>query len=317
MKSLSLVIPTYNRPKQLACTLESLKIAIIPNNLSIVVYIVDNNSTQENSSEYKDLANKYNFFFKVHYAFEAKQGRSFALNTGVSLSKEDFIGFIDDDEKIDKSWFEIVEKHICTGNIDYLGGPCKPDWQCQPPVWLPAHIGQYQGILGWIEQSETIISFDNFDGELCGGNCIIRRDSINEVGGFDTRLGRSSKNLMGGEDGELHRRLKDFKKYGIYDPNLIIYHHISQERMTFRYHLRWAFWSGASNGIRIKNNKDTKEDVPHLFGIPRYWFSKAMVGIVQFSQQLISFDVRKHPKGICGAMDFAYFLGFFYGRHFF
>jgi len=184
-----------------------------------------------------------------------------------------------------------------------------------PPQWLPANIGMYRGLLGWIEQSDKIALFNEFDGELCGGNCVIRSRTFKELGGFNTLLGRSSTNLMGGEDGEFHRRLKAGGKKGIYDPEMIIYHYIPSERMTVGYHVRWAFWSGASNGLRIKKSIDAREQTAYLIGIPRYWLAKGAKGVLSFMAQTISFNLTKNPKGIIGALDAAYLCGLIFGRH--
>lgn len=316
MKSLAVVIPTFNRSNKIKKTLESIASSNKPKDISISVYLVDNNSTPEHSKTYNLIVDDYKKLFSIEYLFEIKQGRSPALNRGVAESNEDVVAFIDDDESIDTEWFQVILKHFINKEIDYLGGACKPDWETNPPAWLPAHIGKYKGILGWIEQADQCIPFNNFDGELCGGNCAIRRSIFAQVGCFNVNLGRSAKNLMGGEDGEFHRRLKSHKKYGIYDPDLIIYHQIPKTRMTFTYHLRWAFWSGVSNGIRLRIAPLTAERVPHLIGVPRYWGKKAVVGIRDFVTSVISLDTLKSPKGICGAMDVSYLAGLLYGRYF-
>src|SRR5690606_6602458 len=129
-------------------------------------------------------------------------------------------------------------------NYDYFGGPCLPDWEASPPLWLPAHQHVYRGLLGWIELSAEPIDYDAFEGELCGGNMIVRRDKFLGLGGFAGSLGRGAANLMGGEDGELHRRLKRSGARGLYVPCLSILHKVPSSRMTIGYHRRWAYWSG-------------------------------------------------------------------------
>lgn len=315
MHSLALVIPTFNRADQLSKTLESIKIAEKPTQLPISVYLVDNNSTKENTEKYKALVQLYSSYFSIHYLSEPKQGRSNALNRGIAEAEAEFVGFIDDDESIDISWFTVIHNHLQNEHIDYLGGPYKPDWEATPPAWLPANVGAYRGILGWIELAEKCISYDDFDGELCGGNCVIKRSIFTAISGFNNSLGRSAKNLMGGEDGEFHRRLKAHKYFGLYDPNLVIYHQIPKSRMTFRYHFRWAFWSGVSNGIRLKTNPLTAEPVPKLWGVPRYWYQKALQGVSRFLFNTLSLTLFKNPNGICGALDALYLLGLFYGKN--
>lgn len=175
----------------------------------------------------------------------------------------------------------------------------------------------YKGTLGWIELSDHNIPFDSPGIQLCGGNFAIKKSVFNDIGLFKTNLGRSAGNLMGGEDGDFHRRLKENHKKGLYSPSLIIYHQIPISRMTFKYHIRWAFWSGVSNGVRIKSQPDTKEDVAHLFDIPKYWYNKSIKGILQFIIETSLINIKSSPRGICGIMDFCYFFGLLYGRYFY
>lgn len=200
-----------------------------------------------------------------------------------------------------------------TGQLDYIGGPCKPDWESPAPAWLPVHVGKYKGVLGWIEQSDYAQPFDDFGGGLCGGNCILRRTALLNAGGFSTSIGRSAGNLMGGEDDELQRKLRLLKYKGMYEPKLIIYHFVPTARMTRRYHLSWAFWSGASNGVRLKWLPP--EPVPMLFGLLRYRFGQAAIGFSLHMRFLLS--RAKHAKAISfsGLLDAVYLAGTIYGHY--
>jgi glucosyl-dolichyl phosphate glucuronosyltransferase len=311
---LDVVIPTFNRPELLLLTLTSFRKAICPEGLRLKIIVVDNNSSIENS-ELNKAACAHFPELDVAYVLEQRQGRSFALNRGIAESTSAFLGFIDDDEEVDSRWLQVVFHHISKNDFDFIGGPYKPNWQSPPPDWLPVHIGSYKGVLGWIEQSETMRPFEDFGGTLVGGNAIIRRSTIEKTGGFSTELGRSGKNLMGGEDEEFHRRLDSIGAKGIYDPELIIFHLIPTTRMSKKYHLRWAFWSGVSNGRR--SNWEDREAVPYLFGIPRYRYSKAASGLSVYIRSLIHPRKYESPKAFTGLMDSLYFSGMVYGKLFY
>ncbi len=310
--TLDIVIPTYNRPDLLALTLKSIHGAIKPPGLSFKVIVVDNNSAaskaQINYDLTKELAD-----IEVIYLLETRQGRSWAINRGIEHSAADYVAFIDDDEQIQEDWLKVAIDSIFSNEIDYIVGPCKPNWEQNPPEWLPIHTGNYKGVLGWIEQSSTRQNFNDFEGTLVGGNSIVRRSMLNALGGYSTQLGRSKNNLMGGEDEELHRRLKNAKAIGVYEPALVIYHLIPMSRMTKSYHLRWAFWSGCSNGSRL--NWEGDERVPKLLGLPRYRLRKAIEGLVFF---LLWLPIpQKRSLGFAGIMDFSYYLGMLYGKFYF
>ena len=308
-KTLSIIIPTYNRSVQIQRTVKSLAQAELPRNLRVEVIVVDNNSRADHGRRYLELVETQRAEFHLRYEFEKKQGRSHACNRGLNAATSEWVGFIDDDEAVDSSWLMRAYFWIANSKADYIGGPCIPEWEAVPPKWLPAHSGQYRGILGWIELSPHVISYDDFGGELCGGNFIAKSDLLTKAGGFNTNLGRSAGNLLGGEDGDLHRRIKDAGAKGFYDPEFSILHSIPVNRMTFSYHVRWAYWSGVANGIRLENGDGRRESVPHLFGVPRYWFAKAFRGVIVFLIETLSFRIKTKPRGVVGLMDCFYLYG--------
>src|SRR5690349_11742511 len=96
---LEVVVPTYNRADLLPVCLKSLQAARIPEGLSVGITVVDNNSkdnTREVIESWQEQLGE-----RLHYIFERTQGRSSALNAGITASKSDLVGFIDDDEEID------------------------------------------------------------------------------------------------------------------------------------------------------------------------------------------------------------------------
>lgn len=311
MIKFSLIIPTYNRPDLLAVALDHIAKARVPDDMELTVVVSDNNSTEANQEANKAALLKYPGL-RHKYFLATQQGRSAALNFAVERTSDDYLGFVDDDEKIDPSWFEVVAGYIRQGDVDFLGGPYKPDWESAPPDWLPVQIGAYRAVLGWIEQTDRAQPFEEFGGSICGGNCIVKRSALLEAGGFVTRIGRSKGNLMGGEDDELHRNLMLRGFHGMYDPALIIYHFIPNSRMTRSYHLRWSFWSGASNGVRLQWLPP--EPVPMLFGLPRYRYTKAAGGLLRFVRFLFSCAPHSKAHSFAGLMDVTYLLGTFYGK---
>lgn len=314
MHLLTIIIPTFNRADQVTKTIRSINDSLTSDECAPLVILVDNNSKPEESAKYKALADNESNRVKVQYVCEKKQGRSHACNLGLHLSTSDWVGYIDDDETLGEKWLEAALDWIRRNEYDYVGGPYLPNWEHIPPAWLPAHTGAYKGVLGWIEISDQIINYTQTDAELCGGNFIAKRALLNLAGGFNTKLGRTPGTLIGGEDGELHRRLKRAGGQGIYDPKMAIHHLIPGIRMTFNYHFRWAYWSGVTNRIRIENHPETGEQVPHILGVPRYWYAKALIGISNVLTSAIQFKLLKNSNAAVGAMDFMYWYGLMRGR---
>lgn len=315
MHLLTIIIPTFNRADQVTQTIRSINDSLIPDGIAPLVILVDNNSNPEESAKYKALANDESNEVKIQYVFEPKQGRSQACNRGLHLSTTDWVAYIDDDETLGEKWIAVALEWIRRDEYDYVGGPYLPNWEHTPPKWLPAHTGAYKGVLGWIEIGDQIINYERTNAELCGGNFIAKRALLNLAGGFNTKLGRTPGTLIGGEDGELHRRIKRVGGRGIYDPKMPIHHLIPGIRMTFSYHLRWAYWSGVTNRIRIENHPETGEEVPHVMGVPRYWYAKALIGAKRLLSSLIQLKLLKDSDAAVGMMDFMYWLGLMRGKH--
>lgn len=110
MKS-ELVISTHNRPALLRLTLGSIAAAKSPTNMNLRVIIADNNSTEENQSKNRQLASLYKIF-EIDYVFEIRQGKSRALHTTISRCEAEYVGFIDDDKKLESDWLEVCARHI-------------------------------------------------------------------------------------------------------------------------------------------------------------------------------------------------------------
>src|SRR5262245_38837996 len=101
---LEVVVPTYNRADLLPVCLKSLQAATVPDGLTVDVTIVDNNSKDNTRAVVESW--KANFGGRLSYIFEPVQGRSAALNAGITGSDSDLVGFIDDDEEIDPTWYQ-------------------------------------------------------------------------------------------------------------------------------------------------------------------------------------------------------------------
>lgn len=310
--SIDIVIITYNRVNGLRALLQSIAVASEPEDALIRVIVVDNNSTDANRIVYKSIVSAFNKY-PITFLTEHNQGSSWARNHGISHSNSDYVAFLDDDEQIGESWLTVASDNLRDNTLDFLGGPYKPHWEINPPAWLPAHIGKYGATIGWLEPSNVREPFSNFGGSFFGGNCIVRRTLLRTLNGFSTHLGRSSGNLMCGEDDDLYRRIVANGGIGYFDPDLYVIHYIPKTRLTRSYHLRWAFWSGASNGFRLKVEQ---ENVSYVLGIPRYRIALALGGLVSYISSTFKNGEAFKPAGMTGLMDFSYTIGMLYGRYF-
>ena len=303
---LDVVIPTYNRSPLLREALRSLLDARVPPGLDVHITIVDNNSTDDTREV--ALAEQARTNGRVSYVFEKRQGRSAALNAGVAATSGSHVGFIDDDEQVDPTWYEQIFAAFKEQEVDFIGGPYIPRFESTVPKWLPR---EYNSVIGVVDGGAERVPFDhNYPGILMGGNAVLTRQILEKVGPYSTSLGRSGNRLLSCEDQDMYHRLLAAGARGMYVPELIIYHFVPTERLTKRYHRAWCFWQSVSSAVldRIR-----PQPTPYVLGVPRYFYGRALRGMLQLANIL-----NKEPASrFSNELSLWELAGFFYGKHFY
>ena len=131
---LSVIICTWNRAELLREALNSLGKTELPQGIDWEVLIVDNNSTDETSEVCKEFVGQNPSRYR--YIIEKRQGKSFALNTGIENAKGKILSFTDDDVTVDSVWLaetiRMFESTPCAG----VSGKIVPVWNSPKPAWL-------------------------------------------------------------------------------------------------------------------------------------------------------------------------------------
>ncbi|MEZ4822199.1 MAG: glycosyltransferase family A protein [Ignavibacteria bacterium] len=129
LRTISIIIPTFNRAKILDITLESCINQTYPKDLFEII-VVDNNS----SDNTKQIVEKE---FKIRGScniYLKKQGAHIARNTAAKLSESEVLYFTDDDMIADKdSLMNIVKPFDLDYNVAIVGGKVLPKWEFDPP----------------------------------------------------------------------------------------------------------------------------------------------------------------------------------------
>jgi len=303
---LDVVIPTYNRSTLLKKAISSLLTARMPAELSMKIIVVDNNSTDDTKAVISDAVQRSNG--RVSYVFEKRQGRSPALNAGIAAATGDLIGFIDDDEEIDESWYETILSAFKNNRLDFIGGPYVPRFESELPEWLPK---DHAAVVGIVDGGDKVVAFDEtYPGILMGGNAVFTREVLQRVGPYSTSLGRSGTRLLSCEDEDMYQRLRAAGARGLYLPQLIVYHFIPRERLTKRYHRSWCFWQSVSSAVldRIR-----PQPTAYVFGVPRYFYGRALRGMLR----LVNVWNREPASRFSNELSLWDLAGFFYGKHFY
>lgn len=303
---LDVVVPTYNRSALLTKAIDSLLSARIPKDSDVRIIVVDNNSTDNTKTVIDEVVKRTNG--SVSYVFEKQQGRSPALNAGIAAANGDLIGFIDDDEEIDESWYETAVSAFKKNQVDFVGGPYVPRFESEVPSWLPK---DHTAVVGIVDGGDKEVAFDeSYQGILMGGNAVFTREILQRVGPYSTSLGRRGTRLLSCEDEDMYQRLMAAGARGLYLPQLIVYHFIPRERLTKRYHRSWCFWQSVSSAVldRIR-----PQATPYVLGVPRYFYGRALRGVLRLA------NVRNTDPALRFSNELSLWelAGFFYGKHFF
>lgn len=306
---LDVIIPTFNRHAMLKRTLNSLLEAHLPSGLEARVTVVDNNSKDQTRKVVEEHSKKFDG--RLHYLFEAEQGRSSALNRGIRSTTGELVGMIDDDEEVDSQWYASIHQAFSSPDVDFIGGPYKPRWGAKPPAWLPMN---YLGVIGWIDGGENVVAYDDkYPGILMGGNAVLTRAILDKVGLYKTSISRTGKRLLAGEDEDMYQRLLAANARGFYLPTLIIYHYIPPERLTRQYFRRWCFWRGVSRAVI---DRERPSQAAYWAGVPRWLYGQAARGALRIARAAI--DSRTNPaQTFSDELAFWDLAGFFYGKHFY
>lgn len=118
MRFYSLIIPVFNRPKEVEELLESLTHQTYSN---FEVLIVEDGST----NPCKHIVNNYQSKLDIKYFFKENAGQGFARNYGFERAKGDYFIVFDSDCLIPVQYLELVNASIDINNWDAYGGPDK------------------------------------------------------------------------------------------------------------------------------------------------------------------------------------------------
>jgi glucosyl-dolichyl phosphate glucuronosyltransferase len=305
---LNIIVPTFNRDKSLRKTLSSLTAARLPENLEVVVTVVDNNSTDHTAQVVEEMKPQFSKI-KLEYLFEKKQGRSFALNSGINRADGDILSGIDDDEEIDENWFVGVEKIFRErwDEIDFVGGKLLPNWETAPPSWIEP---LKDGVICWRDYGDEEWVYGRDTPIITGGHGIFKTNVFKEIGLYDENVGAQGKGFISGEDEVLYDRLLETGKRGIYNPKLIIYHYVPAYRLDKNYYRRWLFGVGMSRHLADTYYKSF--DGANLFGVPRWMYRTAISGIFNKIKNSVK---GNETESLAAENQTMVFAGYFYGRN--
>lgn len=217
-KLVSVIIPTYGRPKYLSRAINSV-LSQTYENIEIIV-VDDNNPGTDARMETEKEMRQFETNTKVIYIqHECNKNGSAARNTGWRASKGDYIAFLDDDDEFLPN--KVAAQVKCMEALDETWGACYTAYHVLRSGGETDYSGEKrQGNLYINALMRTLYI-------MGGSNLFVRRNVVEEINGFDESFRRN-------QDLEfLVRILEKYKLAYVDDDSLCIHMEIRDVKRTF------------------------------------------------------------------------------------
>jgi glycosyltransferase involved in cell wall biosynthesis len=302
--NLSVIVATFNRAHRLPHLFRALDTQVLPDGVTWEIIIVDNNSSDGTRSAVEAISETMRV--PVTYLFEPRQGKSFALNTGIAHANGDLIAFTDDDTLPAPDWMAAIVRAMREWGADVVGGRILPKWGRPVPQWLKGNRDLY-GCLALMDV-ETVGRLTTAGGRpgIWGCNMAVRRELFDRIGNFDTRRGPRGKKLYRtGEETDLIRRALAVEGVVVYDSRLIVWHEIGPERMRRSYFRRFYFQRSEGEALLRPLPKSRV-----LLGAPVYFYRHVLETLVSWIRPVICDGAKRFER----ELDFFEALGSLWGH---
>jgi GT2 family glycosyltransferase len=285
----SVVIPTFNREKELVeCINSILNQTRLP---SEIIIVDDGDLKLSLIEEFKEkiLSEGINFLYYKKDHTKERRGLSESKNIGLNLAKNEIVFFLDDDLELKENFFEeiikIWEEYKNDDKLLGVGGWIE---NLRKKNFLEKIYDKIFGLSSKIPWNVNDVGFQVWDTNLkepikCyyihGGVSSYKKEKVKELGGFETFFG--GRTAL--EDVELSLRAKKNGFYFIINPNAKVIHKHSHTTKEKDYLIGFK----ESQNRKIIFKRYCKQDLFH-----KIWFFWANLGWI-----LRQFLVGNFSKG--------------------
>jgi len=205
MRSISVIIPTYNRPHAVAACLRALSEGDFPRD-QLEVIAVDDGSSVPVQSDSNGSSNILN----VNWIRQNHAGAGQARNTGAQWAQGEYLVFLDDDCIPERGWLTALVKHLDKGKLEAVAGETVNG--CPHNLYdCTSHLLSYHRYHRY-KTAATPVEF------LATNNLAMQTELFHRVGGFIPNL------EMAYEDREFCDRWLRFGYRLTYAPEAIVRH---------------------------------------------------------------------------------------------
>jgi glycosyltransferase involved in cell wall biosynthesis len=292
MLSVSVVICTWNRAASLRRTLESLRGIDRPAS-RVEVIVVDNNS-KDDTRRVVDTWAAEATGWDVRYVFEPRQGKQFALNTGLAAASGDLFVFTDDDVTFERSWLVRIADAFAEKGVDLLGGITVPEFGRPRPVWYHPTMS---AVVAEVNAGSQRLDDPPSDYAPSGTTLAVRRTVIDTVGGFSEQHFRHM-------DYEFGMRVRRAGFRARYDPAIVVHTAVPDLVFTKRYFRRWYFKQGIARSLEPVNGAT-------LLAVPRWMWRQIGEEGVAASRAFVR---RRRAEAFAHQLRIAHLMGYIASR---
>jgi GT2 family glycosyltransferase len=300
--AVSVVVSTFNRAHDLERTLPATLRQHLDAPYEVVV--VDNASTDGTADVIRRLQAR---FPHLRAEYEASRGAACGRNRGIQASRAPIIAITDDDTEVTLDWLAQMlatfEKHP---DIAYVGGRVLPQWSGRPPAWLTrAHWGP----LAIVDYGHQRLSLGR-DRPLCllTANFGVRRTALDRVGLFEPAFRRC-------QDHELQLRMWTAGLTGLYDPALLAWTDVPEERLRKSYYRMWYRRNGIYHALMpstaLFDRPVAADEIISLWGVPAFVYRQI---IRDWLRTAWSYACGREGAALRHETQLWYFLGYVRAR---
>jgi glycosyltransferase involved in cell wall biosynthesis len=243
----SAVICSYNRARFIIKAVDSIFNQDFDKQLYEVI-VVDNNSTDDTVTlleQYKREHPDYNF----RYYIEHNQGVAYTRNRCAREAAGEIVAYLDDDSMAQEGWLsDIVNYFDAHPDVYSIGGKITPYFLTGIPGWYSKY---FFGLVGNFDQGPVIKQLTGVR-YPCGANMAFRKKVFEEVGYFNTDLGRKGAGLLANEEKDLYLRILQRGKKVFYLPGAVVLHAVEANKFDKAYVRRHSMGIGGGERLRLK-----------------------------------------------------------------
>jgi glycosyltransferase involved in cell wall biosynthesis len=278
--SVSVVVPTMDRPEALRRTIQDLVDQAYPD---FEILVVDNAPGQSgahavvSSIDARDRT--------LRYLVEARRGASRARNRGLQEARGEIVAFVDGDVRVDRSWLAAIATSMSVAidddatSVSCVTGAILPAaLETQAQQWMEEWGGYSKGF----ERGIFDLQAHRTDSPLypfaaavfgSGAQMAFRADHLRQLGGFDLALGGGTPSRSG-EDLAVFLDLVSSGRALVYEPGAIVWHTHPASEALFRATLR-SYGRGLTSYLLRHVSRHPRDAARIGFAIPaavNYYF---------------------------------------------